>query len=194
MKPTPRRRADAERSIAAILGAARDLFGSGANPSMSEIAQAAGVGRVTLYGHFSSRDALVEAVVAEAIATTDEMLNGLDLDHQAADEALVTLVRTSWSVLSTYRRLRTAAVTELGPQRLRALHARATNHVERLIDRGRDEGVLRTDLPRDWLVATFFAVLHAAADEVNGGHLTADRAPDVLTTTVRSLLLAHSGS
>lgn len=194
MKPPPRRRADAERSIAAILGAARDLFGSGANPSMSEIAQAAGVGRVTLYGHFPSRDVLVEAVVAEAITTTNEVLDGLDLDNRVADEALVVLVRTSWSVLSTYRRLRTVAVSELDPQRLRTVHARATNHIERLIDRGRDEGVLRTDLPRDWLVATFFAVLHTAADEVNGGHLTADQAPDVLTATVRSLFLAHSDS
>ena len=52
---TRRRRSDAERSIAAIVGAAVDAFGRRSDVSMSEIATAAGVGRVTLYAHFPSR-------------------------------------------------------------------------------------------------------------------------------------------
>ena len=52
---TRRRRSDAERSIAAIVGAAVEAFGRRSDVSMSEIATAAGVGRVTLYAHFPSR-------------------------------------------------------------------------------------------------------------------------------------------
>ena len=72
---TRRRRRDAERSIAAIVGAAVDAFGRGSDVSMSEIATAAGVGRVTLYAHFPSREALIEAaterVLVEASASLD---------------------------------------------------------------------------------------------------------------------------
>jgi AcrR family transcriptional regulator len=62
-----RRRADAERSIAAILDAGLACFGTNPDVTMTAVARAAGVGRVTLYAHFPSRQALLEAVMAHAI-------------------------------------------------------------------------------------------------------------------------------
>ena len=56
-------RADGERNRAAILEAAhRILSEKGSGASLDEIAQAAGVGNGTLYRHFPTRTALVEAV------------------------------------------------------------------------------------------------------------------------------------
>jgi TetR/AcrR family transcriptional repressor of mexCD-oprJ operon len=63
-----RRRADAERSIGAIVEAAVESFRRRPDVTMSEIASAAGVGRVTLYAHFPSREALVEAVTKHVLA------------------------------------------------------------------------------------------------------------------------------
>lgn len=174
MPPAQRRRADAERNITAILDAARDLFARGANPSMGEIATAAGVGRVTLYGHFPSREALIEAVLDRAIADTAETLTTMDLDAEPADTELAGLIHTSWSILNQYRRMRVVAMTELGP--------------ERLIARGQDQHLFRTDLPREWLVASCYAIPHAAADEVDAGSLSAADTPTVLTTTILGLL------
>jgi AcrR family transcriptional regulator len=184
----PRRRADAERNIAAILTAAADLFGRGHSPAMAEVAAAAGVRRATLYAHFPSREELLDAVVAHAMNHTDEVLTALALDDDPAVVAVERLVRGSWSILDHYRRLRAAALAELGPERLRRHHDRTLHHVERLIRRGQDDGLFRTDLPVDWLVTTFYAVVHAAADETDAGHLTQDEAPDLLVTTVLSLL------
>ena len=184
----PRRRADAERNIAAILVAAGELFAGGENPAMGEIATAAGVRRATLYAHFPSREELLDAVVERAVAEADEALTALGLDRDAADTALERLVRTSWPVLDRHRRLHTAALAGLGPERLRRHHDRAFRHVEHLISRGRDDGRFRSDLPKDWLVTTFYAVLHAAADEVNAGRLSPAEVPGLLTTTMRSLL------
>jgi AcrR family transcriptional regulator len=184
----PRRRADAERNIAAILAAAGDMFGRGKAPSMGEIAQAAGVRRATLYGHFPSREELLDAVIAHAITHTDEVLTALGLDRDPADVAVERLVRTSWPILDRHRRLRTTALAELGPERLRRHHDRTLHHVDRLIRRGQDDGLFRTDLPLDWLVATFYAVVHAAADEADAGRLTPADAPGLLARTALSLL------
>jgi AcrR family transcriptional regulator len=183
-----RRRADAQRNIDAIVAAARDLLGQGALPSMSQVATAAGVGRVTLYAHFASREALLDAVVRQAISDTDQALTALGLDDDPVEIALTRLIRTSWPILDRYRTVRAVAVTELGPEALRDRHDRVVHHVERLIARGQDDGTFRSDLPRPWLVAAFYATLHAAADEVSAGRLDAHAAPDVLVATLLSFL------
>jgi AcrR family transcriptional regulator len=56
-------RADAERNRALLLETAKAAFAEkGAGASLDEIARTAGVGAGTLYRHFPTRDALVEAV------------------------------------------------------------------------------------------------------------------------------------
>src|SRR4051812_24614510 len=64
----PRRRADAERSVARILDAAVDALAGDPEVSLAEIARRAGVVRATIYVHFPTREALLEAVTHRAIA------------------------------------------------------------------------------------------------------------------------------
>ncbi len=68
---TPRRqRADARRNAERILTSAHRVFERhGPDASLEEIAREAGVGIGTLYRHFPTRDALVEAVFQEKIET-----------------------------------------------------------------------------------------------------------------------------
>jgi AcrR family transcriptional regulator len=63
-QPVQRRpRADARRNYNRILEMAKDAFTrSGANVSLDDVAQQANVGAGTLYRHFPTRDALLEAV------------------------------------------------------------------------------------------------------------------------------------
>ena len=56
-------RTDAQRNRQRILEVAKEAFArSGANTSLDDIAKQAGVGAGTLYRHFPTRDALLEAV------------------------------------------------------------------------------------------------------------------------------------
>jgi AcrR family transcriptional regulator len=56
-------RSDAQRNRDRILEVAKEAFArSGANTSLDDIAKQAGVGAGTLYRHFPTRDALLEAV------------------------------------------------------------------------------------------------------------------------------------
>jgi AcrR family transcriptional regulator len=63
-KPVPRKpRADALRNRERILEVAKDAFTrSGADISLDDVAKQAGLGPGTLYRHFPTRDALLEAV------------------------------------------------------------------------------------------------------------------------------------
>jgi AcrR family transcriptional regulator len=63
-KSVPRKpRTDAQRNRERILEVAKEAFTRlGANASLDEIAKEAGVGAGTLYRHFPTRDALIEAV------------------------------------------------------------------------------------------------------------------------------------
>jgi len=62
--PPPRKpRADAQRNRERILEVAKDAFTrSGANVSLDDVARQAGIGPGTLYRHFPTREALLEAV------------------------------------------------------------------------------------------------------------------------------------
>ena len=56
-------RADAQRNRARLLKTAKAAFAEkGPGASLDEIARTAGVGAGTLYRHFPTRDALIEAV------------------------------------------------------------------------------------------------------------------------------------
>jgi Bacterial regulatory proteins, tetR family len=58
-------RTDAQRNRERILEVAKEAFTrSGANTSLDNIAKQAGVGAGTLYRHFPTRDALLEASIA----------------------------------------------------------------------------------------------------------------------------------
>jgi AcrR family transcriptional regulator len=185
-----RRRADAERNIAAILDAGLACLSRNPDASVTEVAQAAGVGRVTLYGHFPSRQALVDAVLAHAIRQAHAVLDAEAIDHGPASDALSRLIRSSWRVVDHHRGLLAAAQRDLPPARIRRHHDQAVARVERLIARGQDEGEFRTDLPRPWLVATFYSLMHAAAEEVDAGRLDPAQAGSVLATTILAALAA----
>ncbi len=61
--PARKRRADAARNRERILEVAKQAFTrDGASASLDDIARRSGIGSATLYRHFSTRDALIEAV------------------------------------------------------------------------------------------------------------------------------------
>lgn len=183
------RRADAQRSIDAILDAAVTAAPTDGAFNMTAIARAAGVSRVTLYAHFPTKEALVEASLRRVMARAAEALGELRLDQGPATEALARMLRSSWQIVERHRNLYEVASRTLSPGDLRAYHAEhVLGQIDSLIARGQQDGEFRTDLPRDWLVGTVYTLMHLAADQLNAGQLTAERAGDVVTTTVLSLL------
>ncbi|WP_166353024.1 TetR/AcrR family transcriptional regulator [Phytoactinopolyspora limicola] len=183
----PRRRADAERSIARIVAAARSCLSRNPDATVDDIAKAAGVGRMTLYGHFPNRAELVEAALTDALRIGEETLSSVDVGGDARD-AMTRLLESSWSLVAESAALLQAAQGVLPAGRLLALHAAPAERVEQLIRRGQGEGTFRTDLPMTWLVNAVHNLMHAAAEEERAGRLAAEDVARVVTASVQSLL------
>ncbi|OZM82249.1 TetR/AcrR family transcriptional regulator [Pseudonocardia sp. MH-G8] len=187
----PRRRADAERNIARIVSAARGSLGADPEATIDDIARAAGVGRMTLYGHFSSRAELVEAAVVDGLRAGERTLSAVDLTGDAR-HAVTRLLESSWSLIAESIALLTAAQHTLPAARIRELHAGPAARVEELLRRGQAQGVFRTDLPVTWLVSVIHQILHGAAAEVRADRVQIDDAGRMVVATVHPLLAASA--
>ncbi|MEV0032652.1 helix-turn-helix domain-containing protein [Nocardia sp. NPDC050793] len=78
-------RADARRSRARLLEAARTMFASeGVDVSFNEIARRAGVGPATLYRHFPQREDLIAAVVGASLDEVTALAHTLDAELDPA--------------------------------------------------------------------------------------------------------------
>ncbi|WP_156225533.1 TetR/AcrR family transcriptional regulator [Pseudactinotalea suaedae] len=184
-------RADARRNVEAIIGAATRLLATDPDASINDIAAAAGVGRVTLYGHFENRAALLDVVTERAIAQTESALAEIDLEGDPRD-ALGRVLEASWHLTHRFGALVVAAEHALPPDALRRAHVGPAARVIGLLERGRDSGAFRSDQPVTWQVSTIQAILHAASAAVHRGEITADEAPTLVRDTALGALAAST--
>ena len=174
------RRADARRSVEAIVDAARRVLGERADASMEEIATAAGVTRQTVYAHFPSRDALVGAVLDAAGGEVLVAIDAARLDARAPTEALSGFLDVGWRLLRRYYPLLLdAPVAHTRLVRDNPHHA-VTTRLEQIIRRGQHTGDFDRLLPANWLAPAILGLGHTAADQVASGHFTARQAAATL--------------
>lgn len=141
-------RKDAQRNHDTLLSCADAVFRErGADAPLEDVARAAGVGVGTLYRHFPSRDALLEALVRErweAIRAHGAALEDADDPLAALTEWLYDLGENS----RAYRGLTDAVLGALGDASS-DLHAACTLMREsgnRLLARAQRAGAVRADV------------------------------------------------
>jgi TetR/AcrR family transcriptional repressor of mexCD-oprJ operon len=173
------RRADARQNAEKIVQAAVSCLGRNAEASMNDIAHEAGVGRVTLYAHFPSREALVEAALVRLLAQGDEVLEAINLGGDPRD-GLRALVESGWLLIAQAASVLHAAQAALPPGRVQELHAKPEQRVQDLIRRGQTEGAVRSDLSAELLASVLHHILHGAAGDVAARRLDPGDAPRVL--------------
>lgn len=193
--PTPKptidhRRAIADRNATAILDATEQLVADGATLSMASVASAAGVSRPTLYAHYSNLSEVVEAALTRSVNAALVAFEEARPAEGAAEEALMRMLDASWGRLSRQDALARVASEHLKPQRQFALHAPLVAHMMDLVKRGQADGTFRTDLPADWLVRMFYAVVHAGDEHARSSRSSRGDALEMLRTTVKDLLIA----
>jgi AcrR family transcriptional regulator len=150
------RRSDARRNRSALLAAAREVFAAqGVDASLEEIARRASLGTGTLYRHFPSRDALLDALfdehahewvaVAEQAASLPDGWAALT-DYLESTIELRLANRALHDVFAQYPR-----EAEDQRQRIVAL-------LEDVLERARAEGSLRADFTLADLTVVFWSL------------------------------------
>ena len=149
-------RKDAARNREKLLAAAVELFAErGTEGSLEEVAKRAGVGIGTLYRHFPTRDALVEAAyrneVAQLRAAADELLAELP-----PDQALEAWARRFVEYGTAKRGMRDAlqSIAGAGSALFADTRGQVVEAVAVLLQAGAKAGALRADVePEDVLRA-----------------------------------------
>ncbi|MEU2236540.1 TetR/AcrR family transcriptional regulator [Streptomyces vietnamensis] len=147
--PRPRR-ADAERNRAKVLAAARALFAEGGDSvSMDEVAHRAGVGIGTLYRHFPTKEAMIEAAAQQRFGEIVEYYRTScrETAQEAPLEALHLLLTHIGEVEARDRGFASVVEGTLGsegpPSEMRAdLEAELMD----LVGKGQAAGTMRPDL------------------------------------------------
>ena len=188
-----RRRADAERSVAAILDAALEALASDPDSSMSEIARRAGVVRATVYVHFPTRESLLDAVMEHAVADVAEATRAAEPQRGEPKEALERVLRATWQELDRFQALLMINMTRLSPEELHRRHLPVLEQLAPLIERGQKQGVFRSDLPVAWHLAVIRAIVHAASNEIHGGRLAESDAEAAMLSTAISAISEPDG-
>jgi AcrR family transcriptional regulator len=154
-------RADAQRNYARLLSAAMAAFTEhGADDtSLEEIARRAGVGIGTLYRHFPTRQALLEAVYrdqVEALRARADELTGSD----APSEALAAWLRALMTFSSTKQSLTSALLATIGKDSdlLSACSKVIWDAADVLLKRAQEAGAVRADADARDLIRLVHAV------------------------------------
>ncbi|MDQ8704933.1 TetR family transcriptional regulator [Streptomyces sp. LHD-70] len=183
-----RRRADAVRSRQAVLDAARHLLEKQPDAGMAAVAAAAGVTRQTVYAHFGSRDALVEAVADHVTEEAMAAMDAAEVEEGPALDALLRLQEIGWQLFERHPVLLQLGASPGHAEADRARHEPVTARLTRLIAKGQAAKEFDPDPSAAWLVAAVIALGHAAGDEVGAGRMTvAEAASELRAATVRVL-------
>lgn len=176
------RRADAERSVSAILDAALEGLAGDPDVSMAEIARRAGVSRATTYVHFPTREVLVAAVSERAIADVATALAAAEPASGGATDALRRVLAVAWRELDRFHAL-VAINAQLPREEFHRLHVPVLTQLAPLIERGQRDGDFRPEVPISWHLAMLLAIVHAASGEMRAGRLAADEVEDAMIVT-----------
>jgi AcrR family transcriptional regulator len=183
----PRRRSDAERSVARILDAATDTLASDPEASVAEIARQAGVVRATIYVHFPTREALLDAVTERAISNVAGVIQASEPQRGKPAAALQRVLEAAWHSLGQYHSL-VAINTRLPAAELHRRHMPVLELLEPLIRRGQRDGTFRKDDPPAWHLSMTLALVHAASGELNAKRVPSDQIESALIRTVLGAL------
>jgi TetR/AcrR family transcriptional regulator, mexCD-oprJ operon repressor len=184
------RRVTAQRNAAAILDATERLLARRTPLSIVAIAAEAGVSRPTLYAHYKSIAAIVEAAVERSVIASLGAFEQARPQEGPADEALLRMTEASWQQLGRYDALARGAAEHLTTGTLHRTHQAMLAPLHALIERGRRDDTFRTDLPTDWLITLYFALVHGADEHAASHDMDRAHALQLLQTSLTDLFTA----
>ncbi|HUZ34743.1 MAG TPA: TetR/AcrR family transcriptional regulator [Streptosporangiaceae bacterium] len=169
--------------------AATGVLSAQPEASVEDIARAAGVTRQTVYAHFPSREALLDAVVERATAEVTAAFEAAGLDEAPPAVALTRLLDAGWQAAARYPFL--WHLPAVSPDQDAGRHGPVLGRLLEIIRRGQDSGDFDRTLPPGWLLAASLALGRAAEEQVKTGRMTIDEATRAVHLSFLRLLGVH---
>jgi TetR/AcrR family transcriptional regulator, mexCD-oprJ operon repressor len=158
-----------DRTSAAILDAAALVFfRQGTAASIDDVADAAGVGRATVYRYFPNRDALLHALLRDALEEMALRLGEAEIDRVPVPEAVARAARALVAASRKYAFLAqeaehvVAAGGAGGADGAGGVDELLGTPIRTLMRRGIDDGTLRPDCNERELSRLFGGLIQAA--------------------------------
>jgi AcrR family transcriptional regulator len=170
-----------------ILDAVERLLNRGAPLSILALAKESGLSRPTVYAHYDSIGAAVEAAVERTVERSQAAFAAAEPETGPAAAALERLVAASWSQLIGSEGMVVRVREHVSPGAQHRTHGALTAPLHALIERGRADGSFRTDVPADWLVTLYLSLLHGAADHAAAHDVPRDEALALVTRAIAEL-------
>jgi len=149
--------------------------------TLAELAEAAGVGRTTLFNAYATRRGLIRACGVRALTLVVERVEAIDT--AADDGGLAALVEALIPLGSQLDFIwRTPALDD--DEDLAPLGARYKQGLDRVVSAARQRGTIRSDVPDWWAVQMVESVVYVAWQKVDDGHLAPRSAPGLATDSL----------
>jgi AcrR family transcriptional regulator len=184
-------RADAERSVRAILQAAERVLAEDAGASIEQIAEAAGLTRITVHRRFANRQALLEAL---SLSAMQQLLEAIEEARPNSAPALVALYRVTANVLRVKSAFRfTLNHNTSLSEAAAALWADIDAHTVELLARAQREGLLAPATDLQWMRQVYYALMTEAINRPGIEQDSTAQDPDALAALVIDTLLQGGG-
>ena len=153
-----------DRTSAAILDAGARVFSEeGASANLAAVAAAAGVSRATLYRYYANREALLDALSADALDAAARRLADAGLERATVEDAIERILRAFVALGDRYAVLTSDHTT------LEAAYDQLAAPLHDVLARGIRTGVLRND-PSVEILYEFLAATILRAIKLNQRH------------------------
>ncbi|WND34451.1 helix-turn-helix domain-containing protein [Streptomyces sp. BB1-1-1] len=181
-------RADAERSVRAILEAAERVLSADPGASMEQIATAAGVARTTIHRRFAHRQALVEALASSAAR---QLAQAVEDGRPDTAPPLVALHRITANVLEVKGAWAFALGLPADPDsEAAAVHQDIGRRCITVLERARADRLIDETADLHWVRRVYYALL---GESLQGNPDDAGIHTDTLAARIIDTLLHGAG-
>jgi len=181
-------RADAERSVRAILEAAERVLSANPGASMEQIATAAGVARTTIHRRFAHRQALVEALASSAAR---QLAQAVEDGRPDTAPPLVALHRITANVLEVKGAWAFALGLPADPDsEAAAVHQDIGRRCITVLERVRADRLIDETADLHWVRRVYYALL---GESLQGNPDDAGIDTDTLAARIIDTLLHGAG-
>lgn len=186
-RPEPMENGRQQRNKAKMLSLAMTILAKNPKASLNDIAEAADVGRATLFRYFKSRKQLIRELIDEAERRIDSATRPILEKNLDTGETLEQIIRALVPIGASFHFLSSESIhSDTGG--IETIYNTQLLLMKELSARLKADGVVAPDIPGAWVAAVLDNLIYTAWVTISEGDIAPNQAPElVLKSFLRGL-------